>query len=186
MSSCQALFKRNQRSGVIAGIQPGVSHFFESEHKIALVLNGRASPPLGITLFEVSTRRWDQALRCLRGAGSIAVVLCNKPAPNAQALLVKCDCSSIVAFSLPKIADPLERDAEVPLQFFVVLVAASKATADSKTIRVSGKCPNWIAVTDAEVCKLLQIRQQVTLILRTSGVGSGQPAGDGETFLDSR
>jgi hypothetical protein len=25
-------------------------------------------------------------------------------------------------------------------------------------------------VTDAEVCKLLQIRQQVTLILRTSGV----------------
>jgi hypothetical protein len=64
----------------------------------------------------------------------------------------------MVAFSLAKIADPLERDAEGALKFFVVLVGVGKTTADSKTFFVGGECSNWIDMTHSDVCKLVQVR----------------------------
>ena len=145
---CQALFKRNQRSGVIAGVQPGASHILESEHKIPVVLSGRAPSSFVLTLFEVSPQCGGGVRRRIRGPGGIAVILCNEAAPYAQALVVKCDCGGMVIVGLPKIADLLERNAEVALQLFVVLVGVGKAPADSETFLVDGKCLNWITVTN--------------------------------------
>jgi hypothetical protein len=111
--------------------------------------------------------------------------LCNEAPPYAQALLVKCDCGGMVAFSLSKIANLLERDAKLPLQFFVVVVGVGKAAADSKTFFVGEKCPNCIAVTNPYLRKLFQGGRQIIMILRTSGVGGSQLMRGGETFLDS-
>ena len=145
---CQALFKRTQRSGIIAGVQPGASHVLESEHKIPVVLSGRAPSSFVLTLFEVSPQCGGEVRRRIRGSGGNAVILCNEPTPYAQALVVKCDCGGIVIVGLPKIADLPERNAEVALQLFVVLVGVGKAPADSKTFLVDGKCLNWITVTN--------------------------------------
>src|SRR5215510_9334134 len=79
---CQAFFKRSPCSRVIAGLQPGVSQLFESEHDIQPALSGRAPPPFVVTLFGVSTWAGDQARRCIWGVGSVTVVLCNKAAPS--------------------------------------------------------------------------------------------------------
>ena len=78
--SCQALFKRSPRSGVIAGVPPGVSHLLKCEHEIQLAPSDRATLPFDITLFGVSTKRG--ARRCIRGVGVMAVVLCDKAAPD--------------------------------------------------------------------------------------------------------
>ena len=80
----------------------------------------------------------------------------------------------MVAFSLSKIANLLERDAEFALQFFVVLVGVGKAAADSKTFFVGGKCPNCIAVTNPNLRKFFQLSRQIIMILRISGVGGSQ------------
>src|SRR5262245_5972727 len=92
----------------------------------------------------------------------------------------------MVAFSLPNIGELLERDVEVALQLFVVLVGVGKATTDSKTFFVGGKCLNQITVMNLSACKFFQVRQQIVLMLRISWVAGCQLAGDGETFLDSR